>query len=385
MNKKILLLDTSFSAKPIYDFLFKTGADVYVIGGKPEDALAKSARNYINLDYSNINQVLNLIEQEQFDFIVPGGNDLSYKVCSQINDNSGKYFNIDPIEVNEIINNKDQFRKYALRLGIHVPRIIRQEEIKNNLPVIIKPADAYSGHGMTVIREAKDDHINKAIEHSLNFSRLKDYVIEEFIEGQLYSHSAFWINGKIEFDFIVEEHCVVNQYAVDTSRVIHGFDKKTLELIRKDITTLADSLNLSDGLIHSQLIIKGNNFYLIEITRRCPGDLYSKLIELSTGFPYAEFYTRPFINISDQYTDFQNSEKPIIRHTLTIDTQVIYNSLCFHQSIGSTEFMPLSLTGDVLKESPFGRIGILFAESKNEEEELDLLKEFLNRTVYSIS
>ena len=54
MKIKVMLLDTNFSAKPIYDYLVQTGTEVYVVGGNPNDVLAKSVNNYINLDYSNI-------------------------------------------------------------------------------------------------------------------------------------------------------------------------------------------------------------------------------------------------------------------------------------------------------------------------------------------
>jgi hypothetical protein len=98
MSKNVLLVDTSFSAKPIYDYLMRTGYEVFVVGAKPDDALAKSVPNYINLDYSDTNELSKLIENLKIDFLVPGGNDLSYKVCSQINAER-PFYNIDSIEV----------------------------------------------------------------------------------------------------------------------------------------------------------------------------------------------------------------------------------------------------------------------------------------------
>ena len=68
MSKRILLLDTNFSAKPIYDFLVSTGSEVYVVGGNPNDSLAKSVKNYINLNYSDINAVVSLIKEQKIDF-----------------------------------------------------------------------------------------------------------------------------------------------------------------------------------------------------------------------------------------------------------------------------------------------------------------------------
>ena len=52
-----------------------------------------------------------------------------------------------------------------------------------------------------------------------------------------------------------------------------------------------------DGLIHTQFISDNNTFSLIEVTRRCPGDLYSKLIQMSTGINYSELYSMPFMGL----------------------------------------------------------------------------------------
>ena len=53
MKKKVLLVDTNFSAKPIYNFLVENGLDVYVIGGNKSDSLAKSVKNYFELKYNH--------------------------------------------------------------------------------------------------------------------------------------------------------------------------------------------------------------------------------------------------------------------------------------------------------------------------------------------
>jgi len=56
MNK-VLLVDTNFSSAPIYNDLVQSGCEVFVVGGNPEDFLAKSTKNYINLDYSNVDRI----------------------------------------------------------------------------------------------------------------------------------------------------------------------------------------------------------------------------------------------------------------------------------------------------------------------------------------
>lgn len=382
--KKALLLDTSFSAKPIYDYLVKTGIEVFVVGANPNDSLAKSVKNYINLDYSKIDDINTLLKSMAIDYIVPGGNDFSYKISSELNA-SDDFYNIDSVEVNEIINNKEKFRKFATSLNLHIPKIVKAEDINNSLPVIIKPVDGYSGHGITVISELDKDKIENAITNALKFSKLKSYIIEEYAQGQLYSHSAFISNGKIMIDFIVKEYSTANQFVVDTSYVINDFAKDILNQIRLDISLIIEKLDLCDGLIHTQFIYNGSSFWLIEVTRRCPGDLYSQLIKFSTGFPYAEYYSRPFLNKKNKFNNIEINNKSVIRHTISLENEGFFNSLSIDYPINILKYVPLALAGDRIKESPFGRIGLLFFDCELESDFNYLLKNTIDRKLFLIN
>ena len=278
--QKALLLDTNVSSAPIYNYLINSGFEVFVIGGNPDDFLAKSVKNYINSDYSDIDSTREILEKMDIDFIVPGCNDLSYQVCATLN-SGGKYYGLDLLETTEKINNKGKFRKFAAEIGLSVPRLISDQNMGEVWPVIVKPVDAYSGRGMTIVLEAERGFLQEAIDCARKFSRSKTCIVEEYVEGQLYSHTAFIANRNIVADFIVEEHGTANPFVVDTSRVRYDFASDMLSRIRDAIVLLAKKLNLVDGLVHTQFIENGGSFWLIEVTRRCPGDLYSQLIELS--------------------------------------------------------------------------------------------------------
>ena len=381
--KNILLLDTNFSAKPIYDFLQKKG-NVFVMGNRPDDYLAKICKNYINLDYANIDEVLNFIEGSKIDYLIPGGNDFSYKICSKINQITKNFYNINTPEIDDIINDKEKFRKFGLKNNLHVPKLINEDNALSSLPVIIKPVDAYSGHGITIINDNNKDKIEEAISIAKSYSIKQQCVIEEYIQGQLYSHSAFISNGKIIEDFIVKEFCSTNKYVVDISFVDNHFPKDVLPLLREDIEKIAENLKLADGLIHTQFIVNKHDFWLIEITRRCPGDLYSELIEFSTGFPYAEYYATPFLNIKNQTFSELITEKNILRHTISFKKEGYFNYLGIKEELRIRKFFPLVQPGDIVKESPFGRVGLLFAEFNEEMDMINMIPQFESKQIYMV-
>lgn len=380
---KIILLDTNFSALPIYNYLINNHDEVFVVGANPSDYLAKTVKNYINLDYSNIDRIRYLIESLNIDYIVPGGNDRSYYICALLN-SEGKFKGLDSIEKTEIINNKEKFRNFALKNRIPVPRMFTQNQVGDIWPLIVKPVDSYSGKGITILRKNEQFSLNSAINNAKAVSRTNTCIIEEFIEGQLYSHSAFISNGSVLIDFIVEERSTVNPFVVDTSRVVYDFSDYLLSQLRTEICKMTNILNLTDGLIHTQFIKKDNLFWFIEITRRCPGDLYSMLIELSTGFPYAETYAKPFLNQKLVSPIEKLKKLNIIRHTISQSYDDYFGALQFNVPLNIEKIVPLCSTGDMIKASPNGRIGLLFLLTKSEKELNDVFDLTLQRKLYTV-
>lgn len=381
--QKVLLIDTNLSSEPIYNFLVRSGFEVFVIGANSNDFLAKSVKNYINCDYSDVSRSRDVIDQKKIDHIVPGCNDLSYLVCAALN-SEGDYSGLDSMETTDRINNKEQFRKLASRIGLPVPKLISPDNAEDIWPVIVKPVDAYSGRGMTVLERGERNNLKEAILRAREFSRSKTCIIEEYIQGQLYSHSAFISDGTIGCDFIVEEHGTANPFVVDTSRVLYDFPSQMLTHIRECITLLAEKLNMVDGLVHTQFVANSKSLWLIEITRRCPGDLYSQLIELSTGFKYAETYARPFIREKLSIQDAPTKKSWIMRHTVSQPSEGIMGSIQFNIPVQLVRMIPLSVAGDRVKGSPFGRIALIFVQSDSEKDLLAIYRNTLNRTLYKI-
>jgi hypothetical protein len=380
----ILLVDTNFSSGPIYQFLIKLGYNVTVVGGNPSDALAKSSKDYVQLDYSDVEKTRQLIEDRQIDYLVPGCNDRSYMVSAEIN-RDGHFPGLDSFETAEIINNKEKFRVFAALHNLPTPRVLSEQEIGTRWPVIVKPVDSFSGRGVTIIRKENGHaELLTSLDVARQASRTKTCIVEDYVEGQLYSHTAFIQKGLIVADHIVEEHGTANPFVVDTSRVVYDFSVTILEKIRSDITLLANKLSLQDGLIHTQFIKYENQYWLIEVTRRCPGDLYSQLIELSTGLSYAENYARPFLRLPFNIIG-NNQKKWVMRHTLTQSHEYTLGSLSFTMPLMIKKWVPISLTGDSLRASPYGRIGILFAEEATEQGFNEIFYSTLKRQLYKVA
>lgn len=379
---KVLLLDTNFSSAPIYQYLIKENFKVFVIGDNPNDYLAKISPNYCNFNYSNINLVDDFIKEKGIKYLVPGCNDFSYKICSQLT-LKNHFLGIENPEINDIINNKEKFRKFSLENDISIPRVFQWNDIPENTKFIVKPVDSFSGNGISVLESSDIGVIDSAIKRAQIASKSNCFLIEEFVEGQLYSLSAFIVNQEIYKDFIVEEHCIANPFAVDTSWVDNNFCPQNLKEIRNQVNTIARKLNLKDGLLHTQFIQSNNKLWIIEVTRRCPGDLYSLLIEKSTGFRYAEEYCKHFLQNKNFDNRVSAGKNDIIRHTITSIDQQDFSTLEFNYSIHINEYLPISTYGSKLMPAPKGRVGLLFINTNISESE-KIRKLLITRRLYNI-
>ncbi|AXS80367.1 acetyl-CoA carboxylase biotin carboxylase subunit family protein [Dechloromonas sp. HYN0024] len=381
---KVLLVDTNISSSPIHKFLVSIGHDVTVIGGNPQDFLAKTVAKYIQADYSNPEILAEVVARNAYDFVVPGCNDRSYFACAQLN-SDGRYPGLDTLACTETINNKQLFRDFAQRNGLPVPGVYSSDSCPENRSLIVKPVDAFSGRGVTILHFPDADSLVHAQTFARSMSGSQTCIIEDFVGGQLYSHSCFLDEGgKVFLDFIVEEHGTANPFVVDTSRVVFDFPEAILDRLRSCAQTMARSLGIGRGLLHTQFILQGDEFWLIEVTRRCPGDLYSQLIELATGTPYAELYARPFIDLS--YPSLRKEQRPswIMRHTMSLPMSGTLGCIQFNCSLLLERMYPMALAGDALRESPFGRLSLIFVRASSATDLNDLFACTLNRELYSV-
>ncbi|WP_221793640.1 ATP-grasp domain-containing protein [Aquisediminimonas sediminicola] len=379
---KILLLDAAFSALPIYKSLKDSGHDVWVMGNRPTDILAVKARDkWIQQDYSKVDAVSKIIDHHGFDYVVPGCTDISMATCVNLQLSTGL---MDSPQSNEAISNKFAFRRLCKELDLPAPKSFIEADFPMKGRYICKPVDGFSGRGVTVFSGEDICALQEAVRLAKNSTPLSDVVIESFIAGELHSCSAFVESGRLVKVFYVREGSSANPYAVDTSYVVHDLPLTCTTVLEAGIIKLCSFLKLKDGLIHTQFIISDGCPMIVEMTRRCPGDLYSMLIEYSTGYPYASKFSSYFINKHVEFSanDMHNF---VLRHTVTSDVHNVYEAIYFKEKVCVKSFYPLNSIGEIMLPRQGSRAGILFAEYDGYNMMRDGYDDFLNRNVYILS
>ena len=360
-QNSVLLCDASFSAIPLLEALKAKGFFVAVCGSRSTDPCHGLADASFDIDYSKKKKLLKIVADNHFDFLVPGCTDVSYISCAWVAHQLGLP-GYDGDQAVRAINHKDEYRKLGKEMGYPIPAYETSvENFKNvSFPALLKPISSFSGRG--IIKFDKYSSLRSFIDRGEFLDLEGKVLLEEFAKGGLYSHSAFLKAGKIFTDFFVNEYCTVHPYQVNSSYVSTKLSSAIQKKMRTWLEQFADDLNLVDGLLHTQFISDGKRIYLIESCRRCPGDLYSLLIQKSTGINYASLFVSPFVKCPFSGVT-QIRRRNYSRHTLSVDRDVIYMSARMAIENSNISYVPIKKAGELLRAAPMDRAGIFFIES----------------------
>ncbi|HDR2456572.1 TPA: ATP-grasp domain-containing protein [Enterobacter ludwigii] len=363
MMPTAMILDAGFASLPLQQAIKAAGFRTLACSGKAQDAGMKYADATWAQNYADSEAVLAIARQEKITALSPGVTDVSYLSGCRVAQALGLP-GYDSPEVSDLLFLKDHFRKWASEKGYPIPKAASnvQEARTMPFPLLVKPVDAYSGKGISLIHQP--DELNEAVNVARAASAGGHCVIETFCQGALYSHSAFIRGGEITCEFFVDEYCTVYPWQVNSSCLSVNLPESMRDQISECMQAIVSDLGLVDGLLHTQLIADERQFWLIEVTRRCPGDLYSKLIELSTGVDYCREFVAPFIGQTSHLAHRRPARRRnIARHTVSSTHRSLFFGFnCAPLPANILQAIPLKQPGDEIGPAPGDRAGLIFAE-----------------------
>ena len=376
MTKKVLLLGGSHSEIPLIKTCQTLGYFVITTGNNFDGLGHKISDKYIPCDYSDKEKILQIAKDEKIDAIVSGCNDFALLTAVFIGE---KLFlrGHDSLNTSLTLHLKDRYRAFAQKIGIKTPNFIKFNKnddiniIFHNLsfPVIVKPVDLSGGKGIT-----KCNSKNELIEAiPIAFEKTKkDYIlIEEFVKGTNHGFSVLIKDKKVVFYFIDNEQYYINKYLVSGASTTTDIPQHIINELIYDCEKIANELNLTDGLLHTQVIIdEDNDPVIIEITRRAPGDLYIKLVEFATGINYSELIVRSEMNLPLPEIQFIKPKYNIVRYCIMTDKEGVIKEVKISDKIKDKiqDSLLWYKKGDIIKDKLTYKAGIVFIYFDNEIE-----------------
>lgn len=330
--RKILILGGSHRDIPLINEARELGFYVITLGAKEYYKGHNFANKAYMVDFNDLDEIRKIISNEKIDYLLPGCGEESYLNAVKLA-NEYKTGNFDKIETAKLIHNKWKFKKFCLQNDISTPNgIFYNEDINLNslkYPIMLKPTNLSGGRGVELVHSKNElkNALNKAKKYS------NEIFLEEFIEGKLFAYSVIFINQKIVYGFFGKDDTYLNPYLITTAYPAQ-IDGVVLQNLKNDLEKMAKVLNLVDGMFHAQVIIKNKKAYIIDVTRRIPGDLYPYLIEFCDGVEYSKAVIQTYLGceIPNEFFTKRKNEF-IIRHCIMPSQNGIYKDIFIDKSL----------------------------------------------------
>ena len=293
--KKMLILNGSHSELYLIEEAKKLGYYVITTGNRRDLIGHKYADEYIYGDFSNQEDMLKIATEKQINAICSCANDFGAISASYV----AEKLNLpghDTYETTLLLHQKNKFKSFAKRNGLQTPMADVYDDLdcalaekdKYNYPVIVKPIDLTGGKGVGVAYNS-EDYIN-AVAKAIDFSRQNKIVVEKYIVGTYHSFSTFLVDKKVIAWFNDNEFAFTNPFGVATSSGPAANTYLVKDILIKQAEIIAEKLNLVNGVFHMQYVMdKDSKPYIIDICRRCSGDLYAEPVEHSTQIPWSKW------------------------------------------------------------------------------------------------
>ena len=355
--KKILILGGSHRDIPLIKASQDLGYFVITLGNKDYYLGHNYSNKAYKINFNDLNMVKKIIDDENIDYILPGSGEESYlntvKLAHELN-----IGNFDIPEVANLIHNKWKFKEFCLNNNISTPNGKFYTNIDDltdlAFPIVVKPTNLSGGRGVEIVN-SKEELVKSLLEAK---KVTNEIFLEEFIEGKLIAYSIVLKNQKIIYGFTGEDKTYLNKYLI-TSAFPCEVKEETLQKMKYDIEKIAKLLNLVDGMFHLQIMIKDDIPYIIDVTRRIPGDLYPYLIEYCDGVEYSKAVVKAYTKgkIDDEFDTKYEKQNFVIRHCVMPNRKGIYKNIIIDTSIKDKILFGVSFSLKKANENKVTKIG----------------------------
>lgn len=374
--KKVLLLNAGHTEEPLIKELKEMGVYLITSGKKADLPGHKYADEYIEADYSDKEAILKIVKEQNIDGIVSCAHDFGMVTASYVAEQMG-WAGHDTFENTLLLHEKDQFKELCVKLGIPSPLSTCFEDedkaisfLENvEYPIICKAVDQTSGVG--ILRANDYEEAKSAIHNSFEKSRMKKIVIEPFIVGTQESYVAFVVNKKVVSCTACNCYSPINPYLIQTEIM----PSDNFDALKDELTGIAEllfnELNLVDGIITIQYIVRDGKPYVIETMRRCLGNRFLTPVTAVTGFNFHKALVMAELGMD---CNGLKAEVPMAKfaghHAIMADRNGKYMGTEIPEDIMEHvfEYVELYSKGDMLERYLSERLGYLYYKYDTREE-----------------
>lgn len=265
----------------------ESGYEVVGISYKREGNGLELVDHFEQIDTTDKEKVLIFAGENNFDFLYSVGSDVAMPTVGYVSEKLNIPFFIDAY-TSALLQDKGASRDFLTKHHIVAPRwriIDSKDDLEYfiHYPAIIKPVDSQGQRGVYKVNnllEAENYYNN-----SLSFSKKKQVIIEEYIDGTEISVNAFVVNGEVVYHFISDRY-VLEGYPGGIPKghslpalVSKEIEEQTISLVKACVS----KLNIKNGPLYFQLKYTNDKLFVIEIASRLDGCHLCRMIRFKYG------------------------------------------------------------------------------------------------------
>jgi len=292
--KKLLLLGGLRYLIPVIKTAKRLGYYVITCDYLPENIAHNYSDEYHNVSIINKEAILQLAKSLKIDGIMSFAVDPGVTTAAYVSEIMGLPCP-GPYESIEILQNKGQFREFLEKHNFNVPKSKSFSNVEEafsdfhffDLPVIIKPVDSAGSKGVTKVIHEKQ--LEDAINHAINHSPTKTFIIEDFLKSKGYSSDSdcFSVDGEFKFISFSNQRFDAkspNPFAPSAYSWPSTISRKNQDYLKFELQRLIKLLGMKTSIYNIEVReTLDNKAYIMEVSPRGGGNRLSEVLNYATG------------------------------------------------------------------------------------------------------
>lgn len=301
-KKKLMLLGGLRYLLPVIEAAHRHGIHVITVDYLPGNIAHRYSDEYHNVSILDKEAVLRLAQELEIDGIMSFAVDPGVVTAAYVAEKMGLPFQCS-YESACILQDKARFRKFLADNGFNVPNAKGYDNADAaiadvgyfNWPIIVKPVDSAGSKGVT--RVDAETELPRAINHAIECSPSKRFIIEDFLEKQGCSSGieCFAVDGKALYNAFYDQifdNEAINPYTPSGERWPSVMPEHYQRELKDELQRLFALLGVSSGIFNVECRVCTNGkAYLMEVSPRAGGNRLAEMLRYAADVDIIEAET----------------------------------------------------------------------------------------------
>lgn len=291
---KVLVLAGGSDQIDLINELKKRGHEVVLVDYYPNPPAKRFADKHIQESTLDTEKVKQIAVSEKVDMVCTACTDQALLTVAKVSEELSLPTYIS-YQTALNVTNKSYMKKVMMDNDIPTSKYMIVDKADASVardfqyPLVVKPVDCNSSKGVVKVFDEKE--VEDAVANAIALSRTQTAVVEEFISGEEVS-ADFYIQGdEVKFLCATKSNKIKNTTSFTITQsyypVINEAQETKLAVIAGKI---AKAFGLKDTPLLVQLILHGDDFYVLEFSARMGGGSKHKVIETISGVDIMKVY-----------------------------------------------------------------------------------------------